>query len=211
MLIKLEYLNKKYDLKIKGILHVGAHFCQELEDYLKLNVKKNKIIWIEAISDLVEEMRNRDKDLKIYNLLITDIDNKDYKFNLASSGGLSSSILDLGTHKINHPEVYYYTSRILKSKRLDTFYREENIEENFANFLNLDIQGVELLALKSLGKILNNFDYIYSEVNNEEVYKNCSLINELDEYLEIHGFKRVETYFTGAGWGDSFWIKDTIL
>jgi len=32
---------------------------------------------------------------------------------------------------------------------------------------NLDIQGAELKALKSMGDYLNNVDYIYTEVNSD--------------------------------------------
>ena len=96
----------------------------------------------------------------------------------------------------------------LLSKRIDTVYREENIPENFANFLNIDIQGAELLALKSMGNILNNFDYLYLEVNKEEVYKDCALVEEIDEYLDKYNFKRVELEWTFASWGDALYIKN---
>ncbi len=40
-------------------------------------------------------------------------------------------------------------------------------EDIHFNFLNLDIQGAELKALKSMGDYLNNVDYIYTEVNSD--------------------------------------------
>ena len=33
MLIPLHDLVKKYNIQFKGILHVGAHECEELKDY----------------------------------------------------------------------------------------------------------------------------------------------------------------------------------
>ena len=36
MLIKLDHLVKKYFINFKGILHVGAHDCEEIKDYEKL-------------------------------------------------------------------------------------------------------------------------------------------------------------------------------
>ena len=56
-------------------------------------------------------------------------------------------------------------------------------EDIHFNFLNLDIQGAELKALKSMGDYLNNVDYIYTEVNSDYVYEDCALITELDDYL----------------------------
>ena len=52
------------------------------------------------------------------------------------------------------------------------------------NFLNFDIQGAELKALKSMEEYLPKVDYLYTEVNSDYVYKECALISELDNYLK---------------------------
>jgi len=40
MLISLNFLIEKYKLNLKGILHVGAHNCQELKKYIEfINIK----------------------------------------------------------------------------------------------------------------------------------------------------------------------------
>jgi hypothetical protein len=78
------------------------------------------------------------------------------------------------------------------------------------NFINLDIQGVELNALKSMEKYLENsgIEYIFTEVNTEHVYKDCGLLSEIDEYLGRFGFDRVETkMWMDCGWGDAFYIR----
>ena len=33
MLIRLNELVPKYNIKLKGVLHIGAHMCEELKDY----------------------------------------------------------------------------------------------------------------------------------------------------------------------------------
>jgi len=74
--------------------------------------------------------------------------------------------------------------------------------------LNIDIQGAELLALKSMDNILSNFDYLYLEVNKDHVYKNCCLVEEIDNYVQKYNFKRVETKWNlNHGWGDALYIK----
>jgi hypothetical protein len=89
-----------------------------------------------------------------------------------------------------------------------TLIGEEKINMGNVNFLNLDIQGVELKALKGMEEYLNTVDYIYTEVNTDYVYVDCCLMSELDEYLGGFGFKRVETSMCGnTGWGDAFYIK----
>jgi hypothetical protein len=70
------------------------------------------------------------------------------------------------------------------------------------------IQGVELKALKSTESYLHSIDYIYTEVNSDYVYKECSLVTEIDDYLKTFGFHRVETsWCENYRWGDAFYCK----
>ena len=207
MLIDINYLNDKYKMKIRGIMHIGAHNCEEMEKYNKIGVKKENIIWIEANPYIVQRMKQKDKEIRIIHGLITDKNDDDMFFNVANNGQ-SSSIYEFGTHSVNHPEVRYIGKLILRSKRMDRVYEENKIEKNFANFLNIDIQGAELLALKGMGELIKEYDYLYLEVNSEEVYKDCGLVTEIDIYLDNYNFKRVETKWWGkAGWGDAFYVR----
>jgi lysyl-tRNA synthetase class II len=75
------------------------------------------------------------------------------------------------------------------------------------NMLNLDLQGVELKALRGAGDYLNHIDYIYTEVNNDSIYKDNDLIIDIDEFLRDYKFIRVETAMLSEQWGDAFYIK----
>ena len=209
MLIPFPNLVRKYNLKINGILHIGAHLCEELSWYNNFGIGNDKIIWVEANPKLVKENMDRDNSIIIKNFICTDTDDGSSILNI-SNNGQSSSILEFGTHSKNHPQVVYVDTIEVTNRRIDTMYKIDNIPNNFANFLNIDIQGAELLALKGTGNILNNFDYIYLEVNNDYVYKECALINEIDDYLKTFKFKRIDVSWTEANWGDAFYIKDTI-
>ena len=82
---------------MRGVLHVGAHECEEQNSYLQHNIDNNNIYWIEAMEDKVKLMKKRNKNLNIYQAVI-DIDNgKEVTFNVADNGQ-SSSILEFGTH-----------------------------------------------------------------------------------------------------------------
>lgn len=204
MLLKLDDLMKKYKLNINGIIHVGAHECEEYPVYKKHNVKN--IIWIDAMEDKVKKMKKILKCNNIYHSVIDVDDDKNIEFKITNNGQ-SSSILEFGLHEKYHPQVKVVKKITMKTTRLDTFIKRNNINMNKYNFINLDIQGVELNALKSLGKNIFYIDYIYTEVNTDEVYKNCSLLTDIDDYLINFGFKRVETKLTNAKWGDAFYIK----
>ena len=58
---------------------------------------------------------------------------------------------------------------------------------------------------------LNNVDYFYTEVNSDYVYKDCALVNELDDYLKQFGLVRIETKWTDFKWGDAFYIKQNLI
>lgn len=207
MLIPFDIITKKYNMVIKGILHIGAHNCEELSAYQQYGLKNNQIIWIEANPELVKQNLNVDKSRIIKNFICCDKDTGTYKLNIANNGQ-SSSILELGTHQLSYPSIKYTDIVEVKNNRIDTMYSEENIPQKFANFVNIDIQGAELLALKGMGELLTFFDYVYLEVNNDYVYKNCALVHEIDEYLLKYNFNRIETKWTNVNWGDALYIKN---
>jgi FkbM family methyltransferase len=201
MLIKLEELVHKYQINFKGILHVGAHECEELDVYEKY-INRNKILWIEAMIHKVIECKQKFNNLLIEQAVVSDVE-ENVKFNI-SNNGQSSSILELGTHKEKHPGVYYTTCFETRTSLLKNIIKNYNIE---FNFINLDIQGAELKALKGMEEYLNQVDYLYTEVNEEHLYINCALIGELDEYLLKFGLYRVEIEMTEYKWGDAFYIR----
>lgn len=202
MLISLHELFKNYNINFKGILHVGAHECEEMKDYC-VYIPSNKILWIEALEDKVNLCKSIYPNTFIENAVVSD-KVEIVKFN-RSNNGQSSSILELGLHKHFHPNVWYTNSYQVETKMLKDIINKYNIEYNF---LNLDIQGAELKALKGMEEYLPKVDYIYTEVNSDYVYENCCIITELDSYLEKFGLFRVETkWCENYRWGDAFYIR----
>jgi hypothetical protein len=201
MLISLHELVRKYSVQFKGILHVGAHECEELNDYEQY-IERNKILWVEAMNGKVEYCRRKYPNILIENAVVSD-NEETVKFNV-SNNGQSSSILDFGLHSQYHGEVHYVSTFETQTKMLKDIIKNYDIEFNFLNF---DIQGAELKALKGMEEYLDKVDYLYTEVNSDYVYKDCALITELDDYLKPYGLHRVETSWTDCKWGDAFYIR----
>jgi FkbM family methyltransferase len=202
MLLPLPYLINKYNIIFNGIIHIGAHECEELRDYERY-INRYKVLWIEGQSDKVEVCKNKYPGILIENAVVSDkVEN--VTFNI-SNNGQSSSILELGLHATYHPEVHYTNSYQVQTQTLnDMLKKYDNIP---FNFINLDIQGAELKVLKGMDKYLDNIKYIYTEINSDYVYKDCNLVGEIDDYLLKYNFKRVETYWTEFKWGDALYIK----
>jgi FkbM family methyltransferase len=199
----IDKLIKFFKLNINGVLHVGAHKCEEQNIYVKY-AKEENIYWVEAIDFLVEENLKLNPKLNIINECIGDVDNKDVTFKI-SNNTLSSSILELGEHKNLHPQVSFVEVLNKKTKTLKTILENYQLKNKF-NLLILDLQGAELLALKGLGDLLNNFDYIYTEVNEKEIYIDCALLEDLDIYLSNFNFER-KYLNTLNSYGNALYIR----
>tara|TARA_B100000035_G_scaffold315153_1_gene334128 strand:- start:1254 stop:1883 length:630 start_codon:yes stop_codon:yes gene_type:complete len=208
MLIPFDQLVHVLSLKIKGILHVGAHECEELADYLRYGLSMDQIFWVEAMKEKVDMIKEKfNNQIRIYEAVIDEKDGAETPFYITNNGQ-SSSILEFGSHAQHHPQVSVVSEKKLTTTRLDTLIEANYIPIENINFLNFDIQGVELRALKSMEKYLKHIDYIYTEVNSEQVYKHCDLIGDIDSYLESFGFKRVAVRMAGnCGWGDAFYMR----
>ena len=115
MLIPLQQLVDKYNINFKGILHVGAHECEELNDYLK-HLPINKMLWVEALPGKVNLCKERYPNVLIENAIVSDVV-ETVRFNV-SNNGQSSSMLDFGLHSTFHPQVHYVTCFEAETKLL---------------------------------------------------------------------------------------------
>jgi hypothetical protein len=196
---------ERYGIRIHGVLHIGAHECEELPFYEKMGLTKDQMVWIDGNQEKVQWAQQHGIP-NVYHALITEEDDKEISFHITNNGQ-SSSILELGTHQYHHPHVHYIETRKERGITIDTFYKRNNLEMSQYNFWNFDIQGAELLALKGATEALEYPKAIYVEVNTEEVYKGCALMEELDRYLAVYGMKRVLTHLTEFNWGDALYLK----
>jgi len=209
MLIPFQTLLTKYSLNPTGVFHIGASTGQEAKDYNDAGI--DNVIWIEAIPEIFNQLQNhisKYPKMIALNECVGNEDGKGVVFNVSSHGAQSSSILQLGTHKEAHPEVTYVSSFNTKMKRIDTLISEQHINLEQFNFLNMDLQGAELMALQGMGVELHKIYFVYIEVNKAELYIGCPLISDIDTYLNRFDFVRVETEWAGnTNWGDAAYIK----
>jgi len=121
MLIDFRKLFPKYGIKPKGVLHVGANVGEEAPVYDQLGIKK--VVWIEGHFETHLKLSNniqRYPDHIALLAVISDTDDQPVIFHVSNNGSQSSSILELGTHKIAHPDVHYVQDLALTTRRTDT-------------------------------------------------------------------------------------------
>jgi FkbM family methyltransferase len=203
MLFTVSELKEFWGIQPNGVLHIGAHLGEESSGYEEFGW--GPVIWVEAQPKLAQLLRLKldSSSNRVIQAAVWDTD--DVKLNLhVASNSMSSSLLEFGSHSDSYPEITYVDEIQVETKRLDSILSLEEMP----NFVNLDIQGAELPALKGLGSLINNVDYIFVEVNRREVYKNCTIVRDLDSFLSENTFKRVTTrWYYKQGWGDALYIR----
>ena len=204
MLIPFSECQKVLDslgVEVRGVLHVGAHECEELGDYHACGVFD--VDWVEANPELVSRMAMR--GIAVHHAAISD-EETELPFHIANNGQ-SSSLLPFGTHADSYPWCRVEKTITVKSVTLHRLIEDKRIPMAERNFWNLDIQGVELKALRSAGDYIRFADAIYTEVNTQNVYEGCALLSEIDAFLATKGFVRCRLAMTDQGWGDALYVR----
>jgi FkbM family methyltransferase len=205
MLIPVSEMVKKLGIEPNGVLHVGAHLAEEAPDYEYF--KWVPVTWVESQHNLVLEISKKlDPALhRVIEATVWDVENQKLVFKKTSSTQ-SSSLLSLGTHLSDYPEIKVEEEYEVNTTRLDKIISLESTP----SFLNLDIQGAEGKALKSLGKNITRIKFIYTEVNKAEVYIDCTKVSDIDNMLREFGFYRAVTRWKiGKGWGDALYLRNS--
>lgn len=202
MLIDFEYLRLIHDLKIKGVVHVGAHYGEEIDSYLAAGI--NKIVCFEPVTDNFLTLSSKASDkVHLVQCALGEREENNVKMFLSSNNKESSSVLEPLEHLNDYQHITFNHYEYVQMKRLDSF--SDLIDG--CNYISLDVQGYEYEVLLGAEESLNNFDYIYLEVNRGETYKNNHLVEDIDTLLAKYGFERVRTEWVARTWGDAFYMK----
>jgi FkbM family methyltransferase len=204
MVFDLETLVERYKLNIENIIHVGGHFGEEISTYKKINRECKISIFEPAplnFRTLVEEALKY-KDVTCFNVALGSETGKNNLFVETNNNGQSNSLLKPKIHLQQYPGIVFNNVVEVDVKTMDSY----NFDTTY-NFISLDVQGFELEVLKGARETLKHVSYIITEVNKSELYENCCMVTDLDSYLHLFGFKRVETDWIGDTWGDALYIK----
>jgi FkbM family methyltransferase len=201
----VKVLKKYWGVNPQTIVHVGAHNAEELEEY-KL-AGWGPVTWIEAQPQKAEQLLSRiPSNHRLIEAAVWDVSGVDLNLNIMTNTE-STSLLNLGTHSSEHPTVHLSHTIPVKTKTLGELLADSPVPELMA----LDIQGVELRAMKGYGSSISEVKWIYCEVNKAELYEGCCLISEIDEYLSQFGFKRAVTRWTTHKWGDALYENKNLV
>lgn len=204
MLIPLKNIIQKYNLKIQGVIHIGAHYGEEYEDYVKMGIPY--MMFFEPVKATCEKLMEKvvcsDK-VQVYRIALGNRTGIAEMYIEKANNGQSNSLLAPGTHLTQYPQIPFVGKEQVVVMELDSIV----FDHSKFNMINIDAQGYELEVFKGAVKTLSNIDIIYSEINTEQVYQGCCQVEELDEFLGGFGFKRVLTDLSPKSWGDALYLK----
>jgi|TARA_X000001036_G_scaffold427008_1_gene455097 FkbM family methyltransferase len=190
----------KNEIKKDPILFdVGAHHGETIKNFYKyFNYKEIHCFEasIQNFNILKKNQKTSQNNIYLNNFGLSD-ENKDLKLNQSAES--SSSTLS----KINKNSKYfkkkikilglsdknYSSESIVKLKRLDDYFRENDISE--IDLLKIDTEGHEYYVLKGSSKILPKIRYIYFEHHYDDMIEKGYTFSVIDGFLKQNNFKKI--------------------
>jgi 2-O-methyltransferase len=209
MMMDWDHLCERYRLaeRVTGVLHCGAHLAEEAPDYDGAFGPDVPVWWVEgnpAVLDKIAAALSPYPNQHLIGALLADVDDELREFHVTNNDGMSSSLLEFGTHATCHPDTVFVEHLTLPTRTVDSLVAEHQISG--VNLMVMDLQGAEGICLAGASRLLASLDFVMSEVNKAEVYLGAVMVDELDRLL--CDFERTETQWVADyGWGDGWWVR----
>jgi FkbM family methyltransferase len=210
MLIDLATAMEQHSLQIGDVIHCGAHHGEEVLDYRRHGA--TRIVLIEPQPKCVRKLRSlfrKDPDISIVSCAAGPHEADGTTATMyveRKNKGQSSSLLKPLKHLTQYPKITFKRRIEVAVRSLDSIMKSIQNREHF-NFLSLDVQGFELEVLKGATATIDHLDAILMEVNRDELYEGCAMVDEVDTFLNKAGLRRVETNWAGGSWGDGLYVR----
>jgi FkbM family methyltransferase len=183
--------------QINTIVHVGAHFGEEIYLYEQLNPQN--VVWVEADPSLCEVLANHIQSISpqskqiCVNALVSNRDNQETPFYRFNNWGASSSMHRSTSLLRETWEGLAESGDVLRMSTLtlSTILKGLNLHPEQIDVIVIDIQGSELLCLEGMGDYGDHVRWIEVECSQERIYEGGSLFPEVDQHLRGKGFRRV--------------------
>lgn len=202
----------------KGIVHIGAHQGQEVREYLKAGFAH--IVLVEANPEWCAYLKKEFGDLpniQIFEYAISDKEGTmEFHVHTSRSGSTEPASL-LRMKRFNQIVKTLHTPSTItvSTITLDGLFGKYNLSPDDFNFLNVDVQGAELMVFKGATKTLESIDVVISEVNLVELYENAPLEQDIVSYLSRFQFDKKKAVYhnlydekkTFPAWGECLFVK----
>lgn len=198
--------------QVKVIFDIGSLHCLESIEFSK-KYTNAKIFVFEANPKSYETCVENSKDypsITVVNKAVNDYDgvckfypmDKDKTITVWEDGNQGASSLYKSNGNYDHIEKYVQYEIEVPCTRIDTFCKENNIDS--IDIVWMDLQGAELLALQSMGDILDTVQIIHTELEMNPIYENQCLFNDVSDFLYERGFELEYGLIHGVEFGSDY-------
>ena len=184
--------------------HVGVHTVQLAELWPAARIHA-----FEPVPSIYAQLRERVAALpnvSTYPFALADADGRAVIHVSSGASDASSSLLAPKEHLALHPDVPFDEEVEIETRTLASWAGEHAIPK--VDFLWLDMQGGEPIALAAAGPVLDGVTAIYTEVNIVETYAGVMLYPEYRRWLEDRGFRVVEEAIPWPGGGNVLFVRE---
>lgn len=201
-----------------GVLQLGASYGQELQEFFDNGVRHG--VFIEPLAAPYAHLAQLCRQVPNYvavNTLCAEEAGRNYRFHVASNGGMSSSILEPGTHLAINPGVAFPETVELTSTTVDQVAAFLRANQHAAtvdalDLLYMDCQGAEFKILQGAPAMLRQVKYIYTEVMRGGLYKDQVPFLHYCSFLEAVGFTLNDLHFDHpAQAGNALFVRRDVL
>jgi len=190
-----QYFRNPDDVSV--IFDVGSLHCLESIEFSK-KYKNARIFAFEANPDSYRVCLENTKDIDnitVINQAVNDYNGTCtfYPINPEETetpwfdGNRGASSLYKSNGSYDHIERYVQNELEVPCIRLDTFCEENGIDR--VDLMWMDLQGAELIALKSMGSLLSSVKVIHTELEMNPIYEGQCLFDNVNSFLEENNFE----------------------
>ena len=190
-----QYFKNPDDVSV--IFDVGSLHCLESIEFSK-KYKNARIFAFEANPDSYQVCLENTKDIDnitVINQAVNDYNgtctfypiNPEETVTPWFDGNRGASSLYKSNGSYDHIERYVQNELEVPCTRLDTFCEENGIDR--VDLMWMDLQGAELIALKSMGQLLSSVKVIHTELEMNPIYEGQCLFSNVNSFLGENNFE----------------------
>ena len=189
-----------------GVLHIGAETGGERFIYEDAGLA---VVWVEGRLEAFQELQKNISPFprqSAHHLTVTAIDHQPVIFRILDKKD-SSTVLSLTDLHDHHYGFKMEEERPVNGRRIDEYFNEfpEPLLAK-CNLLVIDIQGAELLALESMGELINNFQVAKIEISVFTPYIGGATLKSIDDFMVERLFVRRSMTLGGLS-GDAIYVS----
>jgi FkbM family methyltransferase len=201
---------RAYELPTLPIIHAGAHYAEEREQYRQSGFEP--VYWIEALPEVAQICASNlvgYYDQHVLTATLSESYGERVRFYIAGIEDSSSSLLVPHLIEASHPDVTLSKEIELTTTTLDELFKASEFGDFESYGLVMDLQGAELKAIQGAKSMLPRVSFIISEVSTRQLYRKSVAFKSLTRALDELNFTlHASEMNLATGWGEALYINE---